>query len=254
MVARGDDDNGRECRRAHTRCPHIHSDRQAASDGQTVRATRPASLSRSGADRRLKQRSDPRNRSSRRARLLPQPPSPRKNLQDHIRAIGDADFRKDMKLVSQGRIDHAKPFILADPIGEVVPALVVLHIDLRPWWRKEHILVVSSSPGKPSRKRLAGQAFQGARSIDQSPVEEYPTGSLPRMRTIRKRQSDRATGEPSLISPWQGRPAARQLLRNNAAARLFNDVVATVFQGVEQRGFAAAGTSGDHHEVIVIRH
>jgi len=86
--------------------------------------------------------------------------------------------------------------------------------------------------------------------IDQAAIEEDPPLPALGRGAIGERHRDRPPREGLAIDPWQGRTAAGDLFRHDAAAGFLDDVVAAPPKLGEQARLAAAGAAGDGDEAI----
>ena len=99
----------------------------------------------------------------------------RECMQDEVRALGNGDFGQDDHFVTLRGIRGQKPIVFDDCGFELMTALCVSGVDLRPRWREEHAPMIPMQLADTYQGRLARRVLERRGGIDKSPVEEDPT-------------------------------------------------------------------------------
>jgi hypothetical protein len=106
---------------------------------------------------------------------------------------------------------------------------------------------------KRVKRRLTCQLLKGSRSVDQTSVKEYPScGTIGGGSAIGNSELNGAPREGGSVYPRECRSFARQLLPDDAAARLFHRGVTPPAEFRQERRLAAARAAGDHDKTAAV--
>src|ERR1700733_4761731 len=145
------------------------------------------------------------------------------------------DLRQDYHLIAERGIYSEHTLILGDGLIEAMTPFRIGHIDFRPRWCKENLLVIAMRCSEGCQRRLTCQVLEGSSGIKQAPIKEYPAGFTTRSSAVSKGNLDTTSRESGLAYPRQCQSRAEHLFLHDPSARLLHRGVTALAEFDQQR-------------------
>src|ERR1700722_13338529 len=99
-----------------------------------------------------------------------------------------------------------------------MPPFSISHIDFRPRRGKKNSPVIAPRLPEGFKRWLAGQMLESAGGVEQTPVEEYPSGCTAGSSQVSQCHFNGTPGERDSVTPGKREPGVRRFFPDNPRA------------------------------------